>query len=163
MSKRYRILIGGSVAALLVAVGGLAFAAPGGQSGDHRQNPTTTTGDTTTTTTTTLAADTTPKAESDTEGSDVESQSNRTAALCHALHQGSERGQAMKAEHGQAFQNLECNNVAPLVPDDESEGTDEGTNESGGPPENSNAGGNGGGQGQGNDNPHAANGQSHKP
>jgi hypothetical protein len=157
MSKRYRIIIGGSVVALLVAVGGFAFAEPGGQSADHRKNPTTTTGESTTTTTT-LAAVTTPETESDTEGSDIETESNRTAALCHALHQGSEQGQAMKAEHGQAFQDLLCDNVAPVGGGgDESEGA----NESAGPPENSNAGGNGGGQGQGADNPHALNGQSH--
>ena len=158
MSKRYRIIIGSTVVALLVAVGGLAFADAGGQSADHRKNPTTTTSEDTTTTTTTLAANSTPKTESDTEGSDVESESNRTAALCHALHQGSAQGQAMKAEHGQAFQNLQCENVAPLGSGgDETGGTDEST----GPSENSHAGGNGGGQGQGADNPHAVNGQSH--
>lgn len=159
MSRRYRIMIGGGVVALLVAVGGIAAAEQGGQSAEHRQNPTTTTGETTTLPPTTLAANTTPKTGSETEGTDLETESNRTAALCHALHQGSEQGQKMKALHGQAFLSLDknlCVNVDAVGSDgDETEGTDEST----GPSENSNAGG----QSQGTDNPHALNGQSHKP
>jgi hypothetical protein len=159
MVRRYRIMIGGGLVALVVAVGGIAVAEQGGQSGDHRQNPTTTTG-ATTTTVSTLAANTAPKTEkSDTEGTDVQTDSSRLAALCHALHEGNvEHGQTMKALNGQAFQNLECNNVAPL-----GSSGDEGTNESAGAADNSNAGGNGGGQGQGADNQHALDGQAHKP
>ena len=86
-----------------------------------------------------------PEDELEREGS---GESNRLWALCHALHQGSPTGQAMKAEHGQAFQGLQCDNVQPATGGDEGEG---GGEPHGGPPENSHAGGNGGGG-----NPHAA-------
>ena len=88
-----------------------------------------------------------PEDELEREGS---GESNRLWALCHALHQGSPTGQAMKAEHGQAFQGLQCDNVQPATGGDEGEG-EGGGEPHGGPPENSHAGGNGGGG-----NPHAA-------
>src|SRR5215471_16150868 len=111
MARRYRFIIAGAVAAVLVAIGGIAVAEAGGQSGDHRKNPPVTSGDPTSTTTTTTIA-LAPKVQGSEEGDDVENEgsgeSNRLWALCHALHQGSPTGQAMKAEHGQAFQGLNC-------------------------------------------------------
>src|SRR5262245_54192390 len=112
MQRRYRFIIAGAVAAVLVAIGGIAVAESGGQSAEHRKNPTTTTSEPAAPTTPTVTE--APKVpgpedqgEPEGEGEGAEN-SNRTAALCHALHQGSERGQEMKAEHGQAFQGLVC-------------------------------------------------------
>jgi hypothetical protein len=141
------IAAGGVVA--LVALGGIAFALDGAPSGHETE----------TSSTTTAAASPTSTTDVGAKGAD---ESGRLAALCHALHQGSARGQAMKAAHGQAFQNLDCTNVVePGATNNQG-----GASANHGPPETSNAGGNGGGQGpgtQGTDNPHAVNGQSHKP
>jgi hypothetical protein len=154
MPRRYRFIIAGAVTALLVAIGGIAVAESGGQSAEHRKNPTTTTGEPAAPTTPTISE--APKVQGPEEGLEGEGsgESNRLWALCHALHQGSERGQEMKALHGQAFQGLDCNNVQPVAGGDEGEGEGEAQ---GGPPPWSNAGGNGGGGGQGGGgNPHAA-------
>jgi hypothetical protein len=153
MQRRYRFIIAGAVTAVLVAIGGIAVAESGGQSAEHRKNPTTTTGEPATPTTPTISE--APKVQGPEEGLEGEGsgESNRLWALCHALNSGSPTGRAMKAEHGQAFQGLECNNVQPVAGDEEEEGEAQG-----GPPPWANAGGNGGGgQGQGGGgNPHAA-------
>jgi hypothetical protein len=159
MPRRYRFIIAGVVTAVLVLIGGIAVAESGGQSAEHRKNPTTTTGEPAAPTTpTTTEAPKIQAPENDVEG---EGEGNPEAALCHALQQGSEQGQQMKALHGRAFQpdgphNLRCNgNVAPVAGGDEGEGEGEGEAQSGPPPW-SNAGGNGGGGGQGGGgNPHA--------
>jgi hypothetical protein len=157
VSKRYRILLGTAVIVAIGAVGGIAAAEQGGNSAEHRQNPTTTTeaaAETTTTTTTTLGAK--PLAADD--QSDAAEQSNRTAALCHALNSGSARGQEMKGDHGRPFQDLDCTDVAPLGgghEGDENESADGAEDQGqgqGGPPENP---GEDHGQGLGSDNPNA--------
>jgi hypothetical protein len=162
MSRRYRFIIAGAVAAVLVAIGGIAVAEAGGQSGDHRQNPTTTTGKPAPTQPTITEAPKVPGPEDGVEN-DGANEDNPNAALCHALHSGSPQGQAMKAEHGRAFQpdgphHLQCppqGDVAPAAGGDEGDGGGEpqGQNQ-GGPPPWAN-GGNGGGNGGGG-NPHAA-------
>ena len=153
MPRRYRFIIAGAVTAVLVAIGGIAVAESGGQSAEHRKNPTTTTGETAPTVATAPITEAPKGPEDGLEGEGSEN-SNRLNALCHALHQGSERGQEMKALHGQAFQDLPCNEAQPVGG---GEGEGEGEPESqGGPPPWAN-GGNGGGGGQGGGgNPHAA-------
>jgi hypothetical protein len=160
VSKRYRMLLGTAVIVAIGAVGGIAAAEQGGNSAEHRQNPTTTSGPAadSTTTTTTLAHDAKPQGADD--QSDAADQSNRTEALCWALQQGSERGQAMKAEHGRAFQGLECpTDVVAPSGDNESDDVadagnqgDEGDQGQGGPPESP---GQSGDHGGGSDNPNA--------
>jgi hypothetical protein len=154
MTRRYRIAVAGASVALLVAIGGIAAAEQGGESETHRHNPTTTT--TTPSTTTTVVTTIGDPQVDEPDGLDpelgdeepvgVEVESNRLAALCHALNQGSEQGQAMKAEHGQAFQDLECTDAAPVA-GGESQGDPEAD---AGPPPWSNAGGGGTGQEHGN-------------
>jgi hypothetical protein len=158
MPRRYRFIIAGAVTAVLVAIGGIAVAESGGQSAEHRKNPTTTTGEPAAPTSPTITE--APKVQGPEDGLEGESEGNPEAALCHALHQGSPTGQAMKALHGRAFQpdgphHLQCpgNDAAAPVSGDEGEG---GGEAQGGPPPWSNAGGNGGGGQGGGGNPHAA-------
>ena len=171
MSRRYRFIIAGAVAAVLVAIGGIAVAEAGGQSGDHRQNPTTTTGKPAPTQPTITEA---PKVQGPEDGleNDGANEDNPIAALCHAYRSGSPTGQAMKALHGRAFQidgphhfdPNECpqGDVAPAAGGDEGDGGGEpqGQNQGGPPPwANGGNGGNGGGGNGGNGgggNPHAA-------
>jgi hypothetical protein len=161
ISRRYRVMIATAGIGALVAVGGMAVAEQGGQSTEHRQNPTTTS----------ESHDVSPHPTSETEAPEVapsdsaspETDSNRIAALCHALHEGSAQGQAMKAEHGEAFQGLDCTGVADPGTSADDGDTNAGTE---GPPANSNAGGNAGeakGHGEDTGSANAAHGQSHKP
>jgi len=162
VSKRYRMLLGTAVIVAIGAVGGIAAAEQGGNSADHRQNPTTTSGPAadSTTTTTTLAHDAKPQSADD--QSDAADQSNRAAALCWALRQGSQKGQDMKAEHGRAFEGLnETCPQDPVRPSGDNESSDvadtgnqgdAGSQGQGGPPESP---GNSGDHGPGTDNPNA--------
>lgn len=162
MSKRYRILIGSATVLVLLAIGGIAAAEQGGQSGDHRQNPTTTSGPsadsttTTTTTSTTLAPQAKPQGD-DVEG-DAEGGPGHPTGLCWAITRGSPTGIAMKTAHGQAFQNLDCGaqNQAPVAGDEGDVGDGgAGGQGQGGPPAENPGQGHGQGQGGGPDNPNA--------
>jgi len=152
MSRRYRFIIAGAVVAVLVAIGGIAVAESGGQSGDHRQNPTTTTGEPAPTQPTVTVA---PKVPGPEDGVENEGEGDPAApwGLCHvARFAGSDKGVAMKNEHGVAFQR--CDNASePQASGDEGDGGGEPQGQGqGGPPENpGNGNGNGGGG-----NPHAA-------
>jgi hypothetical protein len=161
VSKRYRILVGSATVLVLLAIGGIAAAEQGGQSGDHRQNPTTTSGPsadstTTTTTSTTLAPQAKPQGD-DVEG-DAEGGPGHPTGLCWAITRGSPTGIAMKTAHGQAFQNLDCGaqNQAPVAGDEGDVGDGgAGGQGQGGPPAENPGQGHGQGQGGGPDNPNA--------
>jgi len=147
MSRRYRFIIAGAAAAVLVAIGGIAVAESGGQSADHRKNPSATTEPASTAPTVVTEA---PQQKQGDEGENdgVEGQGssefpgNSEWARCeNALNNGSEIAQWNKAQ-APAFAGCDSALTGTARPQPGN-----------GPPANSNAGGNGGGG-----NPHAESG-----